>query len=225
VTLLARIRRWLHLSVDAGAQTDVIMERVITEAGLRLADARGEIQLCMGQESRLATLRAEEERRAARALEAARRALAANRTSPAREAAARHVRARQLSAMYGAQLAQLHDSRRRLEALAETMALKLAVLEHQQQLLQARQQLARARQSLVKGLRDGTQNGQMEMLEEQLLTDELAAEAYQELMQDDLHPTALSVGDPVEAVLARLRGEMPRLPGATDAGEQEDAAA
>jgi phage shock protein A len=206
MTFFTRMRRLLSMATMADA--DALLERMLDESSLHLAEARGEIQLCAAQETRLAAHRDEELRRTESALHDARLALAAGRAAMARQAAGRHVRARQLAGVYDAQLAQLQDSRGRLEALAETMAMKLAVLEHQQQVLQARRQLAQARQSLARGLRQG-EAGQLDQFEERWLTDELAAEAYQELVQDELHG---EVGDPVERILEGLREELPTLP-------------
>lgn len=211
MTIFARVRRLLGMAASADA--DAVLERLLTESDLRLTEARGDIQLCAAQETRLELLRDDEARRAALALSDARRALAAGRQDVARQAAARHVRAGQLAGIYDAQLAQLRDSRRRLEALAETMAMKLAVLEQQQQVLHARHQLAQAQQALARGLHRGDA-GQLEQLEEQWLTEELTTEAYQELVNEELPEP----GDPVEGVLDRLRATMPAL---RDAQQEE----
>ncbi|OPZ86246.1 MAG: hypothetical protein BWY76_01042 [bacterium ADurb.Bin429] len=209
MTLYARWRRWLlQRSTRSGAGAEEILERVSVDAALRLQDARAEIQLCAAQESRLAALETEEIEREANAVEMARRHLARHRIVQAREAAARAVRARQHAGVYRAQRAQMYASRRRLEELAEAMTMKLALLEHQRQLLQARRQLALARDALTKGL-DGEISGRLAELGEAALTEELTAEAYQELMADEASP----VGETVEQLLDRLRRDLPPLPG------------
>ena len=220
MTLFARLRRLLHLPAASDAGTDLLLERIIIEVGLRLADAKAEIQLCGVQEFRLTGLKSEEERKSMHALKQARRALVADHPELAHDAAARHLRSRQLADVYAVQLRQLRAGRRRLEALAETMEMKLAVLEHQRQMMHARRQLASARQSLVQGLRSGGYAGHLERVEDALLLDELTTDAYQELLQDEL-PDDLP-GDPIERVLAGLREELQQLPGLTALPESDE---
>lgn len=213
MTFFQRVRRLLRLPRDAGIVADRLLERMIADTELRLMDAREEIQRCSAEERRLAFLRAEEERQAARLLARARAALRADQRARAREAAAQYLRARHRAGLIHEQYQQMRDGRRRLDVLAESLAMKLTMMEHQRQLRQTRRQLVSARRALTRGLYDGKPVITLEMSEEQLLGEELTIDAYHELLAAEGANTSLVTYsmDDVEMVLEGLRDDLTEL--------------
>ena len=201
-----------HFSSRLGVSA-ASLDRVYAQVDAQLTEARDQLALCQAEERRLQSLMAEEQHAAERMLAHAREALTQSREELAREAAARHLQALRQAVRYRTMWEQQRADIKRFQSLVEILDGKRTEVEYQRQRVNTRQQLARSRKALLHTLYSEQGHGLVEQADEAALTEEYTTDAYQQILSEQsLQPldfTTEASADPVEAILAQLRRELP----------------
>jgi len=214
--LHAQIRRFIrtHITtVHDESDPEVALEHTVATIAEQLSSARAEVDHCLAMEHRSAAEVADEERQAQRWLECARQALRHGDEEVAREALKRQYLANRHVEQRRRIWWQLREDTARLQALLDVLESKCADLEHQREVLVMRRQLAQARRKLLACVYGGHGHARVEIVEGEILAEEYAVDAYQEIVGDQLlqRIDALDTQPPtlqIEQALTALRSEL-----------------
>ncbi|MHB9027125.1 MAG: hypothetical protein ACYC7E_23560, partial [Armatimonadota bacterium] len=151
--------------------------------------------------------------RAARLRACAAGALRSRQPLLARAAAAQHLSAVRQAERFRVLWQQQQQGATQLQRLLEELELKRADLAHRGHLLFSRRQLAQIRRSLVKQVYGGYGRSGFDDVEEEVFTEELTTNAYQQLVTDQVAEQIAALespeaADPVEAFLATIQTEI-----------------
>lgn len=210
--IIARIRRLFAAHRVQARVAEQQLDEYLNHLDEQLADVRGELSRCQGEEQRLVGLLATEQQHAQRMRNRASVALTNGLESLAREAATRYVRAHRQGQHYRQALAEQHVGITRLRQLLDVLEGKRLDIEISRRLFISRHRLAQARRAMAETLYGEQGRYQIEQAEDSVATNELFADAYQELtMASDPSqglPQNITGEDPVDETLAQLRYEL-----------------
>lgn len=182
MNLFRRIRlTWRSWINPMESEAEQVLDAAIDQMDEHLAEARQLLAYCEEEGHRLVGRMADEQQREMQMRDRARQALLSGQETLAHEAMRRSLRAGQQSRQYLALWEQQQSGITRAKGLLDQLELQRADFERRRQRLQFRRQLAKARRVMATTLYGERKRGQVEWAEEEILAEELSADAYLEL--------------------------------------------
>jgi len=223
MNLFRRIRIfWRARFSGESSDAEAMLDEALLRLDEHLAEARGLLACSEEEDHRFVALMNDEQRVEERMRARAGQALQNGQDALAREAMTRALRARHQAQQHYRMWEQQQTAITRTRALLDELEEKRAEVERRRQQLLVRRHLARARKVITDTLYGGRNRWRIEQAEEEMLSEELTADSYQELALSSRYADPLAVpeiteGDPVELALQDLRAEL-QLPGPEEGG-------